>query len=66
MWVSDSPYLHAFDGLERVHHQMEEEALKEAMNEIGYLETMNKSEPLPNGKTLLRLDYSRTISEELC
>ena len=65
MWVSDSPYLHAFDGLERVHHQMEEEALKEAMNEIGYLETMKKSEPLPNGKTLLRLDYSRTISEEL-
>ena len=23
-WVSDSPYLHAFDGLDAVHHQMDE------------------------------------------
>lgn len=30
-WVSDSPYLHAFDGLEQIHHQMEEQALKKSM-----------------------------------
>jgi hypothetical protein len=23
-WASDSPYRHVFDGLEQVHHQMEE------------------------------------------
>ena len=35
-WVSESPYLHAFDRLDEVHHQMEEAALTAAMNEIGY------------------------------
>lgn len=35
-WVSDSPYLHVFDGLEGVHHQMEEQALEKAMSEIDY------------------------------
>ena len=30
-WVSDSPYLHAFDRLDEVHHQMEENALTDAM-----------------------------------
>ena len=34
-WVSDSPYLHAFDGLDTIHHQMEEKALAAAMEEIG-------------------------------
>ena len=29
-WVSHSPYLHAFDGLDAVHHQMEEKALTKA------------------------------------
>ena len=22
MWVSDSPYIYAFDGLDEIHHQM--------------------------------------------
>ena len=35
-WVSDPPYLHVFDGLEGVHHQMEEQALEKAMSEIDY------------------------------
>ena len=35
-FVSDSPYLHAFDNLEQVHHQMEEQALVESMLEIGF------------------------------
>ena len=34
-WVSDSPYLHAFDRLDEVHCQMEEDSLVKAMNEIG-------------------------------
>lgn len=59
-WVSDSPYLHAFDGLERVHHQMEEEALRQAMSEIGFRLVKTLEHGLPNGKKLVRLDFERT------
>lgn len=58
-WVSDSPYLHAFDGLERVHHQMEEETLDQAMLGIGYRLVKTLEHGLPNGKKLLRLDFER-------
>ena len=58
-WVSDSPYLHAFDGLDEIHHQMEESALSEAMQQIGYNELFRRSYPLPNGKALVRLDYEK-------
>jgi len=56
-WVSDSPYLHVFDGLERVHHQMEEQALKSAMGEIGYRTIKTLEHPLPNGKKLVQIDF---------
>ena len=59
-WVSDSPWLHAFDGLDRVHHQMEEGALTAAMKEAGYIGILRAEEALPNGKALVRLDYRRT------
>ncbi|WP_164173908.1 methyltransferase type 11 [Ruminococcus flavefaciens] len=58
-WVSESPYLHAFDRLDEVHHQMEEKALTAAMDEIGYSLILQRSEPLPNGKSLVRLDFKR-------
>ena len=58
-WVSDSPYLHAFDRLDEVHHQMEAVALTKAMNAIGYEEILRSAEPLPNGKQLVRLDYRK-------
>ena len=58
-WVSDSPYLHAFDRLDEVHHQMEENALTAAMEEIGYTEILREAHPLPNGKALVRLDYCK-------
>ena len=58
-WVSDSPYLHAFDGLDTVHHQMEETALTEAMKEIGYSLILKDVKDLPNGKALVRLDFER-------
>lgn len=57
-FVSDSPYLHAFDGLEAVHHQMEGEKLTEVMAEIGYRVVLTEEYPLPNGKKLVRLDYA--------
>ena len=59
-WVSDSPCLHVFDGLDRVHHQMEESALTAAMKEAGYTGILRAEEALPNGKALVRLDYRRT------
>lgn len=57
-WVSDSPYLHVFDGLEQVHHQMEEQALTRAMREIGYHRIKTLEQPLPNGKKLVQLDFA--------
>ena len=57
-WVSDSPYLHAFDRLDEVHCQMEEDALVKAMNEIGYQKIYQSCEPLPNGNALVRLDFA--------
>ena len=58
-WVSESPYLRAFDRLDEVHHQMEEKALTAAMKEIGYSLILQESEPLPNGKALVRLDFKK-------
>lgn len=58
-WVSDSPYLHVFDGLEQVHHQMEEQALEKAMIEIGYHPIKALDHSLPNGKKLVQMDFER-------
>ena len=56
-WVSDSPYLHAFDRLDEVHHQMDGNLLSTKLMEIGYKEILQKRIPLPNGKALLRMDF---------
>jgi len=58
-WVSDSPYLHAFDGLDEVHHQMEDGALTECLKAAGFEKILTEREDLPNGKALLRLDYRK-------
>lgn len=58
-FVSDSPYLHAFDCLEEVHHQMEEDALVNSMSEIGYQKVEQSEQELPNGKRFVRLDFVR-------
>ena len=55
--MSESPYLHAFDRLDEVHHQMEEKALMAAMEEIGYSLILKETCPLPNGKALVRVDF---------
>jgi len=56
-FVSDSPYLHVFDRLEEVHHQMDAHELKAAMAEIDYTLVWQEAEQLPNGKVLIRLDF---------
>ena len=58
-WVSDSPYLHAFDRLDEVHCQMEENALIATMEKSDYRIILNESEPLPNGKALQRIDFRK-------
>lgn len=58
-WVSDSPYLHVFDRLEQVHHQMKSDALEKAMLEIDYHEIRTLEHMLPNGKKLVQIDFER-------
>lgn len=58
-WVSHSPYLHIFDGLEQIHHQMEEQTLEQEMLEIGYHVINTLEHPLPNGKKFIQLDFER-------
>ncbi len=58
-FVSDSPYLHSFDCLEEVHHQMEETALTESMQRIGYVPGKILQRELPNGKKFIRLDFEK-------
>lgn len=58
-WVSDSPYSHVFDGLEQVHHQMEEQALEKSMSEIDYHAIRTLEHMLPNGKKLVQIDFER-------
>jgi len=58
-WVSDSPYIHAFDDLDKVHHQMEEDALTKTMESVDYKLIKKSSYGLPNGKGFLRLDYMK-------
>jgi len=56
-WVSDSPYIHVFDGLEKVHCQMDEQELIRTMAGIGYTLISKEADSLPNGKSLVRLDF---------
>lgn len=56
-FVSDSPYLHTFDGLSTVHHDIEIKKLSESMGRIGYECILKKSYTLPNGKELAQLDF---------
>lgn len=57
-FVSDSPYLHAFDKLEQVHHQMAETELQNSMNEMDYQMIQMLDYQLPNRKKLVRLDFA--------
>ncbi|MCM1288874.1 MAG: methyltransferase type 11 [Clostridium sp.] len=58
-WVSDSPYIHAFDDLDKVHCQLEENSLIQTLNSIGYKLIIQMEKSLPNGKKLVQLDFDR-------
>ena len=57
-WVSDSPYIHVFDGLDEVHHQEEEDLLIQTLDNIGYKKIAQIESPLPNGKKLVQIDFA--------
>lgn len=63
-WVSDSPYLHTFDGLEKVHAQIEEEPLEILMKKIGYNKIKTSEYLLPNGKKLVQMDFEKAKETE--
>lgn len=56
-FVSESPYLHIFDRLDEIHHQMRAEELLRSMLEIGYQSGWKEKKDLPNGKRFIRLDF---------
>lgn len=56
-FVSDSPYVHSFDELNRVHHQIEIHELRQILSKISYQCLSEKEYPLPNGKKLVQLDF---------
>lgn len=58
-FVSDSPYVQAFQRLNEVHHQVSEIEMTNSMNSIEYDLILHKDEKLPNGKRLVRLDYEK-------
>lgn len=57
-FVSDSPYLHKFNRLDEVHCQIDTKALTDVMLEIGYVQDRQTETDLPNGKKLIKTDYS--------
>lgn len=63
-FVSNSPYLHVFDGLENIHHQIAEQELQNCMEEIGYQLIQTLDYPLPNGKKLVQLDFRKNNETE--
>lgn len=58
-FITDLLYLHAFDDLERVRHQMEEKELLNYMDNIGYKITLHNDRQLPNGKKLVQMDFNK-------
>ena len=58
-FISDSPYIHVFNHLDKVHRQISEKTLVKAMKAIKYDRVLSEERPLPNGKKLLRLDFKR-------
>ncbi len=68
-FISESPYLKRFEGLNKVHHQMSINGLNEHMHQLDYRLIDEEEFVLPNGKRLVRLDYlgctcSKQIGEQ--
>ena len=58
-FVSESPYIRAFDRVCEVHHQMEEDKLTDELALIGYSKIYREDIPLPNGKKFVQVDFMK-------
>ena len=58
-FVSESPYIRAFDRVCEVHHQMEEDKLSDELVLIGYSKLYREDIPLPNGKKFVQVDFMK-------
>ena len=58
-FVSESPYIRAFDRVCEVHHQMEEDKLTDELALIGYSKIYREDIPLPNGKKFIQVDFMK-------
>ncbi|MDQ2088032.1 class I SAM-dependent methyltransferase [Herbivorax sp. ANBcel31] len=56
-FVSDSPYINAFEKVEKVHHQIDKTELIESLDKINYSCILDKKYPLPNRKIFQRFDF---------
>ncbi|MBQ8569522.1 MAG: methyltransferase type 11 [Oscillospiraceae bacterium] len=63
-FVSASPYIHVFDCLESVHHNIDENSLTECMIKNNYKKIFSAENILTDGKKLLRLDFAADIKKE--
>ncbi len=57
-FVSQSQYTHSFDKLGSIHHQIDKFSLEDHMSGLGYHLISEREYPLPNGKKLVRSDFS--------
>ena len=57
-FVSESPYIHSFDKLDSIHHQIDTVHLENRMIEIRYHKNSVIEYPLPYGKKLVKMDFS--------
>jgi len=63
-FISQSPYIYAFDKVSEVHHKMEEDKLAEVLAQIGYSKLYRDDIPLPNGKKFVQMDFMKKEVEK--
>jgi predicted nucleotidyltransferase len=56
-FVSSSPYTSAFDGVTKLHQDIDTDKLTMALNDIGYVLILTEDYLLPNNKKFIRLDF---------
>lgn len=60
-FVSESPYIHVFDCLEKIHYDINQDKLTDCLQTNQYKFIYKKEKQLPNEKKLIQLDYQNGI-----
>lgn len=58
-FVSESPYTNVFSGISELHSDIQPDSLSESLEKAGYAQVLSKKYSLPNGKSLVRLDFAK-------